>query len=97
MLNGQGFVLTNRKALVLGSLGAIGIQTMKTLSYRLGDSNLAGVDLKYDDNQNYSGEQVTAPRQEKKDSPRICWHLIMPSTWMEIFYKWVGIYGPQPG
>jgi hypothetical protein len=39
ILNGQGYVLNNRRGLVLGSLGSIGIPTMKLLSARLGKNN----------------------------------------------------------
>jgi len=67
ILNGQGYVLSNRKCLVLGSLGAIGIQTMNILTHRLGPKNLAGVDLKYDDQLNYQWVQASSPEQLPSD------------------------------
>jgi hypothetical protein len=59
ILNGQGFVLNNRKCLVLGSLGAIGIQTMKILVNRVGEKNLAGIDIQSDENQKRDWLQVS--------------------------------------
>jgi len=63
ILGGQGFVLSSRNALVLGSLGAIGIQTMNILSHRLGKNNLAGVDIRTDETQNYLWKQVATPSE----------------------------------
>ncbi len=49
ILNGQGFVLNQRRCLVLGSLGAIGIQSMYALMPRLGKDRLAGLDIMEDE------------------------------------------------
>jgi len=59
IMNGQGFVLSSRKALVLGDLGAIGIQTMRILEHRLGKGNLAGIDLQIN-KQNRQWEQFSS-------------------------------------
>jgi hypothetical protein len=67
ILNGQGFVLSNRKCMVLGSLGAIGTPTMKILNHRLGHENLSGVDLKFDKKQDYPWIQVANPDQIPKE------------------------------
>ncbi|MDR4988876.1 MAG: hypothetical protein RG741_08585 [Bacteroidales bacterium] len=61
MLNGQGFVFNYRKCLVLGSLGAIGIQSMHALVHRLGKENVAGVDLARKPGTNYEWRQYTSP------------------------------------
>lgn len=49
ILNGQGFVLNQRRCLVLGSLGAIGIQSMYALMPRLGKDRLTGIDIQEDE------------------------------------------------
>ncbi len=45
ILNGMGFALAERVALVLGSQGAIGRKTMRILEARLGADHLYGVDI----------------------------------------------------
>ena len=45
ILNGMGFALADRVALVLGAQGAIGRKTMKILGDRLGAGHLYGVDV----------------------------------------------------
>ena len=45
IMNGMGFALADRVALVLGASGAIGRKTMRILESRLGVGNLYGVDI----------------------------------------------------
>lgn len=45
IMNGMGFVLADRVALVLGAQGAIGRKTMRILEARLGAEHLHGVDI----------------------------------------------------
>ena len=61
ILGSLGFVLSNRNALVLGSLGAIGMQVMNILLGRLGKGCLAGVDIRCDHNRSFGWEQVDSP------------------------------------
>lgn len=63
ILNGQGFVLNNRRCLVLGSLGAIGKQTMKMLSARLGSANICGIDIASQTGKKYDWLQLEKPEQ----------------------------------
>ena len=59
IMAGQGYVLNNRNVLVLGSLGAIGRQTMKIFSHRVGAGNLTGIDVKSDKNIEYAWQHVS--------------------------------------
>lgn len=68
ILSGQGYVLNRRNCLVLGSLGTIGLQTMKILSYRLGSGSLSGIDIKTDENHTYNWEQVRTPDRLKDET-----------------------------
>jgi hypothetical protein len=63
IMNGQGYVLNNRKCLVLGSLGAIGIQTMKILSARVGMQNISGIDIATKPSEQYDWQQLEKPEQ----------------------------------
>jgi len=60
ILNGQGFVLNTRRCLVLGSLGAIGIQTIYALLPRLGKEKLAGVDVEEQETRPHPCLQVSS-------------------------------------
>lgn len=66
MMNGQGFILNKRQALVIGSLGAIGSKTMKILQYRLGNKHVAGIDIKRNMDE-YDWVQVQNPDQISKE------------------------------
>jgi hypothetical protein len=72
IMDGQGFVFNNRRCLVLGSLGAIGIQLMKILSYRLGIENLAGIDIKNIEGNEYEWKQVACPSELPDDFRYSC-------------------------
>ena len=63
ILNGQGFVLNNRRCLVLGSLGAIGKQTMKMLSARIGTANICGIDIATQTGKKYNWLQLEKTEQ----------------------------------
>ena len=67
ILTGQGFVLSNRTCLVLGSLGAIGIRTMKILSDRLLPGRLAGIDIKHEGNTERPWKQFAFPGELTDD------------------------------
>lgn len=60
ILNSQGYVLNNRNCLVMGSLGAIGRQTMNILSYRLEPGHLTGVDVQSVNNNQLTWTQSTS-------------------------------------
>jgi len=61
ILGSLGFVLSNRNALVLGSLVAIGRHTMNILSGRFGTGRLTGVDIRHPKDQSFGWEQVDTP------------------------------------
>lgn len=61
ILNGQGFVFNYRKCLVLGSLGAIGLQSMHALVHRLGKDKVAGIDITFEPGKEYDWKQYAHP------------------------------------
>ncbi len=67
ILNGQGFVFNYRKCLVLGSLGAIGIQSMHALAHRLGNDKVAGIDIAFEPGKEYDWRQYAHPADLPED------------------------------
>ena len=64
ILQASGYTLSNRRALVLGSRGAIGGNLMEILSSRAGQKNVAGVDIVVE-NKKSTGNWLEAKKLEE--------------------------------
>ncbi|HPR33065.1 MAG TPA: hypothetical protein PLK12_13265, partial [Prolixibacteraceae bacterium] len=67
ILNSHGFVFNKRTCLVLGSLGAIGWQTMNIIRNRVGKKQLSGIDRKTIENSHCEWPQFASPDELPDD------------------------------